>query len=1761
MYRPDMEAVGGAELPSVGQCEPIREMDDSQLVGAPEAAAVTGGGGATAAAAAAAAAEVKRKRGRPPRGQPKTPPLKKAKEEEDVCFICFDGGTLVLCDRRGCPKAYHPTCIKRDEAFFRSKARWNCGTLDSFILLHPQFRYSRVPVNPSVILRQALLMRVPTSEFLLLAQVDFDDKSSWEYLFKVYWIYLKEKLSLTLTELSQAKNPWKGTEILAGKGHSRDAHYGRSDGKSSISVRSSEPVEENSHKRRKTKEQLQILYKASLSNERCSDKNTEWATKDLLEFVAHMKNGDTSILSQFDVQELLLEYIKRNNLRDPRRKSQIICDLRLTNLFGKPRVGHFEMLKLLEFHFLVKEEPKKDVFIRGGIVNALASQFEDDVNNGILQMMGKDKKRRTRRKGEDRAPQTNLDDYAAIDVHNMNLIYLRRNVMECLMEDNDKFHDKVVGSIVRIRISSTDQKQDLYRLVQVVGTNKVAVPYKVGNKTADVMLEVLNLDKKEAISIDSISNQDFSEGEIQGKAISLQAVRLNDSLEAEILKLNHLRDRASENGRRKEYPSLDHLTSNGYTIRPLFLTLNSNVEKLQLLKTPEERQRRLREIPEVHADPNMDPSYESEEDSGKLNAKKQGEKPRHSGFTRKGSKLTSPQERDNEEVSTKVLERVKKGEVACAPHGSERPGIEIDQTAASSTSLSGIASETSSATVYMVDTPFAKNNEADKVWHYRDPNGKIQGPFSMAQLQKWSTTGYFPSDMRIWASDRQNDSILLTDALNGQFHKASPLLYNVPLQSKEVGGASESKLYNSDGRRGENLSAGKQIEGHWHHSNARIQMYGSNELGRSDGLGSHSSEQATPAVSYDKEIQARSCSPHADSFRGNSSSYDQSRVHSPLPISTLSGKPNVSHEAERWNPDLNQAHWNSLQLTGGQSRENLSNSQDFSGQSSGQNWRTSPVNFTPNNLDCNMSNDSSKLNGEVGKPNLHSPTPKATGDGEDSEGQAAENKLFTATGVPMQNSDIQDLPSPTPNTSTRTQIGQAAENEQSVPSSFPVQDSGPSRSSASSLVVGRTQFPETADEWGGYSPTPVRPSVQEWESSIVSVSSLKLTEPASDHFANPGSKGDQLMHSSLSNPASNLSSWQVVEPIEFSTLAEESVSDLLAEVDAMESQSGLASPTSVMKCGEELIHGSKYDSFSPIEEFSPTPDLGSSTGDMHLPCQSTITDELGASQPDAPDPLKRCYGLSATSAEVHEEAKSIDVLVNEASCNILPMASAPFITSQDSVATDSAQAAGPETVAGSGAKKQSSTETRVEGDTKFIDISCDQVGSHIQPSVRISLGQDIVDKDISPGAGTEGVDSGLLKLQQVPTGTEVEGVTKSIDVINELEDSAIQALASFSKRQGKEEGSACGEGLEADTGRGTRQQSSTTAESEGEPKPADGPCNPEGFGIRPPVPLTVRPETVGIACEEGLEADTGRGTKQQSSTTAESEGEPKPADGPCNPEVFGIRPPVPLTVRPETVGIAGGEGLEADTGRGTRQQSSTTAESEGEPKLSDGPCNAEGSSIQPPVSLTVRPETVGMNISCTAGSEAMDTGWGTIQQSSARVEEGKETKPSTVPANQEQAGSRMQPHPPFAVSRDMTDADTARRAGPEDTDSGSGTMQGEVNLGWGRSAQGNANMGRGMGQGMARGSTNMNRGAFNGNVGRESLQRYGGDRYTGPRDRAFQGGESGFSRGKPSRGTQSFGSAGGGYSRPPPKGQRVCKFYESGHCKKGAFCNYLHPGT
>ncbi|KAI3812170.1 hypothetical protein L1987_16876 [Smallanthus sonchifolius] len=697
----------------------------------------------------------KRKRGgktKTPHATPKSTGGGKTVEEEDVCFMCYDGGDLVLCDKRDCPKAYHPSCINREEAFFQTKGRWNCekekkGFCDSCM-------------------NSVMLIEKISQEDQ--GNIDFDDKNSGEYLFKDYWTEMKVKLDLSLSELAEAKNAYKGSKP-SGK---KELPAGHSDGDSG----SENPPENLESQTRKTRRRKSKTPKTHGSAASASD-SIQWASKELLEFVTHMGH-DTSYQSQFDVQALLLEYIKTNKLRDSRRKSQIICDARLQGLFGKPRVGHFEMLKLLESHFLIKEDDD----IQGSVVDTETSPIDDDKT--------KDKKRKNRKKG-DQEPQSNREDYAAIDFHNINLIYLRRKLAEDLLDDTESFHSKSVGTFVRIRISGANHNFDIYRLVQVTGTSTGA-PYAVGKKTTDIMLEILNLDKTESVSIDTISNQEFTEDEckrlrqsiklgfinrltvggILDKAIELQPARVNDWLEAEVVRLSHLRDRASDLGRKKEYP--------------FFIEC---VEKLEVLKTPEERARRLQDIPVIHDDPTMDPNCESEDETNEDDKKQDmynssvdsrfrkrreylsKESWRGTGTSTSTSRNPGKSYEFSRNLSNNFSKKVE--DAATSPRmGLHNDNIwdqgkdSIVQPSPSVLKKPISANETEK----IVGSTKDDASETEKIWHYKDPSGKIQGPFSMTQLRKWNNNKFFPADLRIWrTSEKEKDGILLTDALEGRF--------------------------------------------------------------------------------------------------------------------------------------------------------------------------------------------------------------------------------------------------------------------------------------------------------------------------------------------------------------------------------------------------------------------------------------------------------------------------------------------------------------------------------------------------------------------------------------------------------------------------------------------------------------------------------------------------------------------------------------------------------------------------------------------------------------------------------------------------------------------------------------------------------------------------------------------------------------------------------------------------------------------------------
>ncbi|GKA05444.1 zinc finger CCCH domain-containing protein 19-like protein [Tanacetum coccineum] len=97
------------------------------------------------------------------------------------------------------------------------------------------------------------------------------------------------------------------------------------------------------------------------------------------------------------------------------------------------------------------------------------------------------------------------------------------------------------------------------------------------------------------------------------------------------------------------------------------------------------------------------------------------------------------------------------------------------------------------------ETPVApestpKVNESEKMWHYKDPSEKIQGPFSMAQLRKWNKNGYFPAGLKIWRkSDKEDDAIVLNDALEGKFTVINPRTVSHGAQISHINPAPDSR--------------------------------------------------------------------------------------------------------------------------------------------------------------------------------------------------------------------------------------------------------------------------------------------------------------------------------------------------------------------------------------------------------------------------------------------------------------------------------------------------------------------------------------------------------------------------------------------------------------------------------------------------------------------------------------------------------------------------------------------------------------------------------------------------------------------------------------------------------------------------------------------------------------------------------------------------------------------------------------------------------
>ncbi|KAJ0960710.1 hypothetical protein J5N97_001406 [Dioscorea zingiberensis] len=618
---------------------------------------------------------------------------KKKKEEiaEDYCFICKDGGLLLVCDYKNCLKAYHTSCIGKDDTFLETEKRWTCGwhtcsnchKSSTFQCFCCPNSFCQACINGADFVQVENKSRGFCGFCLKLTtmieehgdvdsdgeKVDFNDTSTYEFLFKDYWEIVKEKEGLTLTDLHAA-----AALLKSGKNYKTESDLDN--------LPEEDLISEDDYLEDKYDEGIVVFddikgkchkTKTPLKRSRSKKKTfIGWGSKELLQFLASVGKNTAQPLTQLDACEIVKDYIHEHNLFHPDKKKKVVSDGNLYSLFRKRSLKLHKIYTLLESHFAENEDSNDE------------SSFSSEDGGDLI-------------------------------------------------EDSETFEHKVVGCFVRVKSDPKDffySPEKPYQLGQVIGIKKIAMAYKLGDSSIDIVLKISNMFKD--IQITMLSDDDIEEEECED-------------------------------------------------LRRLVKKVFSKGLPLDLLRTPAERLRLLKKIPNVIADT----EEETVATSGvvKLQKDTKGE----------GAACVTTQTKEAKDVNVadvpSPIEKLERGADVVVESLIQEPADielkfgEIDETSGpkkidkakeydpmvlrslKDQVINIDEDEESAPNVLQNDE--ASTEETCEVWHYIDPSGNEQGPFSLASLRYWKEEGFFKDDFKVWRSGEPRESaILLTNVLH-----------------------------------------------------------------------------------------------------------------------------------------------------------------------------------------------------------------------------------------------------------------------------------------------------------------------------------------------------------------------------------------------------------------------------------------------------------------------------------------------------------------------------------------------------------------------------------------------------------------------------------------------------------------------------------------------------------------------------------------------------------------------------------------------------------------------------------------------------------------------------------------------------------------------------------------------------------------------------------------------------------------------------------
>ncbi|GMH10385.1 hypothetical protein Nepgr_012226 [Nepenthes gracilis] len=534
---------------------------------------------------------------------------------EDYCFVCKDGGLLIVCDHKDCVKSYHPECVRKEESYVNTGEQWICDWHSCFDC-HGSSRFQCICCPKAVCqscisdadfaqvrgrkglcgdcLKLALLLEENIDVDSDGEKVDFKDRETYEGLFMEYWEIINEKEGFALEDLHSADARLKKGEKY--KPHSHKSSHSDSDEyntneekllASSDDYNSDEVEQQESDNKRNRSKSCQKRHKGSTKIE-----FVDWASKSLMEFLASIGIDTSEKVSQDDVVSIIGKYVQQNKLFHPIKKKQVMCDAQLRSVLGRRSVNIYKIKNLLEAHFpenLEHSEEEEHEYSLGEENDNVFLPSHKRKWWSVRSFQQKESASENFPKKE-----TKCDDFkkevsvfevsgscfASVIPRNIKLVYLKRSLVEGLLKLPEIFESKVVGSFVRVKSETTDHKR-AHQLLQVTGIKQTSAD----ETRKEVLLQLSNMPND--IPIHMLSNDNFSEEECED---------LHQKIQNGLL----VRPTVVELEKKARYLHED-ITKHWITSELAFLKNRIDLRR-KLLESPEEQARLLREVPKVIAD-------------------------------------------------------------------------------------------------------------------------------------------------------------------------------------------------------------------------------------------------------------------------------------------------------------------------------------------------------------------------------------------------------------------------------------------------------------------------------------------------------------------------------------------------------------------------------------------------------------------------------------------------------------------------------------------------------------------------------------------------------------------------------------------------------------------------------------------------------------------------------------------------------------------------------------------------------------------------------------------------------------------------------------------------------------------------------------------------------------------------------------------------------------------------------------------------------